>query len=249
MIATPDGVIQSAYLGGRLRLLQPAKGYRAAIDPALLAASLALKPGALAVEFGCGAGAALLSAAVLNPQARFIGVDRDPAAAELARRNVIENKVSERVEIVTGDALSWRGEAQLDAVFFNPPFFDDPNALRSPAPEREEAWINQNSLSDWITAGLKRLREGGRLTLIQRADRFADIVHAMAPKAGDVRTLLIQPHAGAIAKRVLVCGTKTSKGPLQFLPPLVLHDGKGGPYMAQVDAILRGEARIALADF
>lgn len=249
MTCPPGEPVRSGYLGGKLSLLQPAKGYRAAIDPALLAASLALKPDDLAVEFGCGVGAALLSAAALNPQSRFIGLEQDPVAAELARANAEHNQLADRVRIITGDALSWRGERAADAVFFNPPFFDDASALRSPAPEREAAWINAASLADWVAAGLKRLREGGRLTLIQRADRLGDILAALTPKAGGARILPIHPYADAPAKRVVVSATKTSKAPMQLLPGLVLHDGRAGPYMSEADAILRGEARTALAEF
>jgi tRNA1(Val) A37 N6-methylase TrmN6 len=245
VIRPPAEPVQSGYLGGKLILLQPEKGYRAAIDPALLAASLALEAGDLAVEFGCGVGAALFSAAVLNPKARFIGIEQDPVAADLARRNAQHNQLSDRTQIITGDALTWRGDSPADAVFFNPPFFDDATALRRPAPEREAAWINAASLADWIAAGLKRLREGGRLTVIQRADRLGDILAALTPKAGGARILPIHPHAGAPAKRVIVSATKTSKAPLQILPGLVLHTADGG-YTPEADAVLRGAADAAL---
>lgn len=247
MTAAPDDAVRSNYLGGQLTLLQPAKGYRAAMDPALLAASLSLSPGDVAVEFGCGAGAALLSAAVLNPDARFIGLEKDLNAAELARLNTEANAVSDRVEIITGDALAWRGDGPADAVFFNPPFFDDAESLRAPAPERKAAWINEASLSDWIEAGLRRLREGGRLTMIQRAERLIDILPALGPKAGGICVLPIQPRAGEAAKRVIVSAVKTSKAPLMILPPLVVHEAASGAYMRETDAILRGRARTALA--
>ncbi len=236
----------ASFLGGKLTLTQ-ADGYRAAIDPILLAASLALKPGQHGAEFGCNAGAALLSAAVLNPGARLTGVELDGAAAVLARANVTANQLDGQVSIVECDALSWKSEAQLDAVFFNPPFFDDPKALRAPSPNKREAWINEAGLEAWITAGLKRLREGGRLTLIQRADRLGDILGALSGKAGGVAILPVHPRAGDPAKRVIVSAIKVSKAPLRVLPGLVLHARQGGAYMAEVDAILRGEARTALA--
>ncbi|MCR9127979.1 MAG: methyltransferase [Alphaproteobacteria bacterium] len=236
----------ASFLGGKLTLTQ-ADGYRAAIDPILLAASLALKPGQHGAEFGCNAGAALLSAALLNPGAHLTGVELDGAAAALARANTSANELESRVSIVECDALSWKPEAQLDAVFFNPPFFDDPNALRAPSPNKREAWINEAGLKTWITAGLKRLREGGRLTLIQRADRLGDILDALSGRAGGVTILPVHPRAGDPAKRVIVSAIKVSKAPLRVLPGLVLHARQGGAYMAEVGAILRGEARTALA--
>jgi tRNA1(Val) A37 N6-methylase TrmN6 len=239
--------VRSDYLGGKLTLLQPARGYRAAIDPALLAASLCLKPGARAVEFGCGVGAALLSAALLNPEVTFLGLEQDQAAAALAERNVALNGLSDQISIRRGDLAAKLVEAPVDAVFFNPPFFDDPKSLRAPAPDKTAAWINDSSLGDWIALALRRLKEGGGITLIQRADRLADILVALEPKAGGIRVLPVYPRAGAPAKRVIVAAIKTSNAPLQILPGLVLHESDGGAYMPDIDALLRGDAVTALA--
>ena len=52
---TDDG-----FLDGRLRILQPKAGYRAATDPVLLAAFAPAEPGQSVVELGCGTGVASL---------------------------------------------------------------------------------------------------------------------------------------------------------------------------------------------
>ena len=54
-----EDLTEDAFLDGRVRLLQPRKGYRAATDPVLLAAAVAAKPGDKVLDIGCGAGAAL----------------------------------------------------------------------------------------------------------------------------------------------------------------------------------------------
>lgn len=262
MTQAPEGAVQSSYLGGKLTLWQPAKGYRAAIDPALLAASVSLKPGRLAVEFGCGVGAALLSVASLNPGARLLGLEQDLSAAELADKNAAINDFADRVAVRNADVMDFKGgggdqdevkpdprvetPAQIDAIFFNPPFFDDPSTLRAPDPSRTKAWINYSSLTAWIELALRRLKEGGRLTVIQRADRLDDMLAALRPKAGDITILPVHPKADAPAKRIIVAATKTSRAPLQVLPGLVLHRADGA-YTREADAILRGEARTALA--
>ena len=48
------------FLMGRLRLLQPARGYRAATDPVLLAAACPAVAGESVLDLGCGVGAAAL---------------------------------------------------------------------------------------------------------------------------------------------------------------------------------------------
>ena len=53
-------VTEDSLLGGRVRLAQPARGYRAAIDPVLLAAGIQAPPGARVADLGCGVGAVAL---------------------------------------------------------------------------------------------------------------------------------------------------------------------------------------------
>ncbi|MDH3738917.1 MAG: methyltransferase, partial [Alphaproteobacteria bacterium] len=47
-------------LNGRVRFHQPTNGYRVAIDPILLAATVVARAGDRALELGCGTGAAAL---------------------------------------------------------------------------------------------------------------------------------------------------------------------------------------------
>jgi len=240
-MATPDHL-----LGGRLSLRQPARGYRAGLDAALLGAAIELSEGERALEAGCGVGAALLQAAWRAPGARLSGVERDAAAAALAVENVIANGMAERVGIVAADVrtrFSKLGLEPFDSVFANPPFFDDPSALRAPDPSRRDAWIAEGGLQAWTGFLVKSVREGGRITLIHRADRLADILALLAPKAGSFRIRPIQPFAEAPAKRVLVRAIKTGKAPLVLLPALVLREGEA--HRREVDAIFRGEAALA----
>jgi tRNA1(Val) A37 N6-methylase TrmN6 len=196
------------------------------------------------LEAGCGVGAALLAAAVRRPGALFVGVERDPAALALARRNIALNELGRRVQAIGADiATGFKATAlkPFDSVMANPPFFDDPTTLRGPAPERAGAYLADAGLTGWCAFLSKAVREGGRLTLIHRADRLADILAALAPKAGSFRIRPIQPYADQPAKRVLVRAIKTGKAPLVLLPPLVLHDRSGAKHTAQAEAILRGE--------
>jgi tRNA1(Val) A37 N6-methylase TrmN6 len=242
-----DAISENAVLAGRVRLLQPERGYRAGADAALLAAACDARPGARVLEAGCGVGAALLAAAARRPEARFTGLERDAAAAALARRNVDLNGLAGRVEILQGEvAAGFRalGLRPFDAVMANPPFFDDPGALRAPAPQRRGAWIADDGLAAWIGFLSKAAREGGTITLVHRADRLGDILALLAPKAGSVQIRPVHPFADAPAKRVLVRAVKTGKAPLTLLPPLVLHPREGAKHTPEAEAILRGEAAL-----
>jgi tRNA1(Val) A37 N6-methylase TrmN6 len=242
-----DAIRENAVLNGRLRLLQPVRGYRAGLDAALLAAACDAQPAARVLELGCGVGGALLAAAARRPQVRFVGVERDAEAAALARRNVALNGLEDRVEVLQGDVgrpFRELGVAPFDAALSNPPFFDDPQALRAPAPEKQGAWMADDGLEGWTGFLLKAVREGGAITLIHRADRLGDLLAALAPKAGSVQVRPVHPFADAPAKRVLVRAVKTGKAPLQLLPPLVLHVRDGAKHTPEADAILRGDAAL-----
>jgi len=239
------GVTEDTVLNGRVRLRQAVTGYRAGMDAALLAAACDAAPGERVIEAGCGVGGALLAAARRREGTRFVGVERDAAAAGLARGNVGLNGLDDRVEIVDGDVE--RGFRALDLPVFdaaisNPPFFDDPAALRAPAPEKSGAWMADGGLAAWTAFCLKAVREGGTVTLIHRADRLADLLALLAPKAGSFRIRPIAPFADAPAKRVIVRAIKTGKAPLVLLPPLVLHERGSAAHSAEAEAILRGEA-------
>ncbi|MDB5469388.1 MAG: methyltransferase small, partial [Caulobacter sp.] len=204
-------------------------------------------PGERVLEAGCGVGGALLSAAARRSGARFVGIERDGAMAGLARANATANGMDGRVEIVEGEVEAGFKALDLtpfDHAFSNPPFFDDPAALRAPAPGKVGAWMADGGLAAWTGFLLKAVREGGSITLIHRADRLGDILTLLAPKAGSFRIRPIQPFADEPAKRVMVRAVKTGKAPLALLPALVLHPRDGAKHTVEVEAILRGEAAL-----
>lgn len=215
------------------------------MDAALLAAACGAVDGARVLEAGCGAGAALLSAAVRSPRARFVGLERDTGAAALARRNVEANGLASRVEIHDGDVGAPPATLALggfDAAMANPPFFDDPDALRAPSPARRGAWIADDGLDAWIDFLLAAVRPGGAIVLIHRADRLGDILAGLGRGAGSMAARAVHPFADAAAKRVLVRAVKGGRAPLRLVAPLVLHPREGGKHTPQADAVLRGDA-------
>jgi tRNA1(Val) A37 N6-methylase TrmN6 len=242
-----DETSEDRLLGGQVRLLQPKAGYRAGADAALLAAACDARSGERVLDVGCGPGAVLLQAAMRCPETRFWGLERDPAALELARRNLELNGVQDRAQVLSGDVAE--GFAALkqrpfDAVLSNPPFFDDPGAIRGPDPTKRGAYLASEGLAAWAAFLSKAVREGGDVIVIHRADRLADLLALLSAKCGSFQIRPVHPFADEPAKRVVVRATKTSKAPLKLLPALVLHDRSGGKHTAEAEAILRGEAAL-----
>lgn len=244
-IENPAFVTETHLLGGRVALRQPARGYRAGMDAALLAATVTPKKGDRLIEAGCGAGAVLMQIAKRHEGVELAGLERDPFAYALALHNAETNGVADRTTILNGDVN--KGFRALNLPLFdwavsNPPYFDDPNSIRPPAEERRGAWIADDGLKAWTHFLLKSVREGGRIHIVHRADRLADILALLAPKAGSFAIRPVHSFADEPAKRVLVQAIKTGKTPLRLLPPLVLHPRTGPKHTPEAEAILRGEA-------
>jgi len=243
--ATPPDAVENALLGGKVRLLQAVDGYRAGMDAALLAAAVPAKPGERILEAGCGVGAVLTQIAARRPDTLLTGLERDAAAVALAERNRVLNGLEGRMTLMggeVGDGFAALGLDRFDWAIANPPFFDDENALRAPSPAKRGAWIADDGLAAWIRFLSDGVRDGGRIVIIHRADRLADLLALLGERCGSFTIKPVQPFADAPAKRVLVEAVRGGRGPLSLLPALVLHDRSGAKHTAEAEAILIGEA-------
>ena len=241
-------VTEDDLLGGRLRIRQPARGYRVNVDTLLLAAAVEVRDGMRLMEAGCGVGAALIAVAVRNENISLLGVERETNIAEVARENVALNAMTSRIEIASGDALDKHANyGVFDGVFVNPPF-DAEDEGRAPAELRRHAHVSGVSIDQWIAALANRLKGGAALTLIHRAEKLSEILSALDGRLGGPEVIPIRPRAAAPAKRVIVRARKGSRAQLKLLRGLDLHDTTGAKYASETDAILKGEAVLTWAD-
>lgn len=247
---TPDGTpaptptTTDLFLDGRLTIHQPAEGYRAGMDALVLGAAVAGLQAGTVADVGCGVGTAMLVAASLSPDIRLTGLERDAAAAALARRNVEANTLGARAKVIEADVLALPNElhGQFDLVFSNPPFFDDLSSIRPPGAARMDAWVAGAPLADWLKAMLKLAAPKGQLLVLHRAERLGEILAWLPGRAGDVRVYPLRPTADQPAKRVLVVARKGSRAPLRLLMGLDLHpvNAGDGRFTPEAEAVFAG---------
>ncbi len=242
----PEDLSDDKFLCGRLHLLQPIKGYRAATDPVLLAAACAAKPGDRVLDLGCGAGAAALCLATRVPGVQLWGLEVQPDYADLAIKNAARNAVP--MQVITGDAAAIPPELRIEFghVITNPPYYA-PGGTPSPIPGRARAMQVDMPLTDWVQAAGRRLAPGGWLTLICGADGLPQVLAAMQDKLGSVTVLPLAAREGRPALRVIVQARKTGRAAFRLLAPFILHDGPAHSgdregYTQQASAVLRGGA-------
>jgi len=251
----PTGIADctdDALLDGRVRVLQPTRGYRVAVDAVLLAAAVPLTAGDRILDVGCGVGAATLcllarAAAMGVTDVRAVGLEVQPRYVTLARLNADRNGVGDIFEVIAGDVAAPPVSAAFDHVMTNPPYL--PAAQADPSPDRAKALATVESTADlatWLDVCLRVLRPGGTLSVVHRADRQAELIARLRAHAAELAVLPLLPRAGAMPKRLILRARKGAGGIVRALPGLVLHQAGGG-YTSETDAILRAAAPLDFA--
>ena len=234
---------RDALLAGKVTLWQPAQGYRAAIDPVLLAASVEPKAGARALDLGCGVGAIALCLLARCPDMSVLGLELNPELVALARRNAIENGIADRLEIHQGNVAAPPVEIKesgFDLVVTNPPFLEAGTASASADQGRRMANIEgEADLQTWIDAAARALKPKGGLAMIHRADRIDDIIVALRRDFGEIVLHPLWPKPGRTAKRVIIRARKGVSSPARVEAGTVLHRDDGG-YSDAAAAVLAG---------
>lgn len=238
---------RDAFLGGKLYLYQPRKGYRAGLDAVLLSASIQAVSGARVLELGCGVGAAILCLGARVPGLVMTGVEQEPRFATLARRNG-----GDALEVVEADLaalpMSLR-QRQFDHVLANPPYYDRTASIASGDTLREAAHGAGTPLETWIKTGAKRLAPKGLLHVIHLTERLPDILSALPSGMGSVEVLPLASRIGRAPDRMILRARKNGRGAFRLHAPLILHAEnahRDGPkdYTPQVAAALREGAAL-----
>lgn len=240
-------------LGGRVVYRQFRDGYRTGIEPVLLAAAVPARPGERVLEAGCGAGAALacLGArhALRDSRLQGTGIERDPATAALARRNLDANGLhgwpvlAAPVQAACCDP-GLIAAGRFDHAMANPPWHRADATAPASARRDLAKRAPEGSLPDWTAALARTLRRGGTLTLVLPAARHAEAAAAMLTHGfGGIRLLPLWPLAGRAARIVILQGIAGSRGEDRVLPGLVLHRA-GGKFTAEAEAVLRDGAAL-----
>lgn len=249
-----------AFLGGRISVLQPSRGYRSGLDAVLLAAACPIGPGdtARVLDAGAGVGVVGLTIAARIAGAEITLVERDAELAALAQSNIERNGCEGRVRVAVADISAGgrvlhdparpRGlaPASFEHLVTNPPFYATGSGTPASHPTKAGAHqMEGGDLDRWVaflaTAGVA----DATLTLIHRADAIGHVLAVLDGRFGRIRVLPVHSRAEAAAGRVIVSAVKGSRAPLELRPGLILQDGEGR-YLPAIDDVLRHGAALGL---
>ena len=256
--SAPDtgGKTRDAILDGRLTVIQPKSGPRAAIDALFLAAAVPAEEGRAqsVLEAGTGTGVASLALCARVRDAQVTCVDIQPELLSLARESSRLNGMDDRVTLIEADVTAPGKELDESGlrresfahVAANPPFFTRGELREAKDPVRAKAYsAGRDDMEKWVKFLTRMAEPNGTLTLIHKADALGTLLSLLQGRFGDLTVFPLFPREGVRAKRILVQGIKGSRAPLRLLPGMVLHEGDGD-YTAEADAVLRGMAPLDL---
>ena len=226
---------------GHLRVIQKRKGYRFSLDSILISHFVTTGKKQKVLDLGTGCGIIAMILAKRDESMKITGVELQGDLADLAKRNVVLNRLSERIEIVHQDIrqIDWLLEkGPFDLVLSNPPFRRSNSGRLNPLAQKAIARHEVTaSLEDVVRCAHELSAPKGRLALIFPADRTAHLFFTLK-KLGiePKRFRTIHSNLKAPAKMVLVEAMKGGGEELEIFPPLILYD-EGREYTREMREI------------
>lgn len=239
-----------AFLGGLVQIAQPLKGYRAGVDPVLLAASVPAQAGDTVLELGCGGGVASLCLGQRVPGLYLTGIEVQPEYADIATQNADRNSLEFAVHVADINELPAEVKAQrFNHVLANPPYYDRARSVPSNDIGRETGLGGPTPLAKWVSVASKRLAPKGYLHFVQRADRLPELMSAIHQHLGSIELQPLYARSGRDGHLVLIRAKKEGRADFRLHAPIVMHQGAehGGNdknYNEIIESVLRHGAAL-----
>lgn len=233
------------------RLIQKKIGFRYGEDTVLLAffaSQMASRKRKCqkAFELGTNCGAASILLAARRSEILVDGMEVQPEAEAVFRRNIDMNNLSDRLRSFYGDIRSLYSvdtegpsapseiqKASYDLVFFNPPYHVPGRGphTKSEIDSRqllEARFEVTGTLGDFFKAADWLLLPQGKVVLVQRTSRLPEVLLHMTNnhlEPSRIRFVHVCPEKPATL--FLICGQKHGKsGGFQVMPPLLLYNNQ-----------------------
>jgi len=234
-------LIPTPFLEGSIIVYQPKKGFRFGIDSILLAHFLNLKPQDLVLEVGAGSGIISLIALKRFPKAKIFALELESIFIECLKRNILENKLQEKLFIIKGDIKTSLFKSGIfDVIFSNPPYFKSRSGRKSPYEIENIARRDiEFELDEFLKKVSSLLKNKGKFYLVFTALRLAELIYLLKKNKLEPKLLrLVYSYPGSEAKLVLLLAIKNAKEEIRILSPLYIYNSPKGNYTEEVKNML-----------
>lgn len=213
-------------------IIQKKEGFRFGIDAVLLANFANIKRKHSVMDLCTGTGIIPLIIKGKREPGKIVGLEIQEDFVEMARRSLKINNFQNTIEFIRGDLKDiklLKNLEKFDVITVNPPYKLEKSGIVNPndkyAIARHEVMCN---LENVIEASRILLKDNGRLYMIHRPERLADIFCTMRKyKIEPKRVQMIHPNTKKAPNIVLVEGQRDGGAYLKWEAPIYVYNDDG----------------------
>ena len=233
------------YLTNKLKIIQSSEVFSFSMDAVLLAHFPSIPNSGSILALCCGHGVIPLFLSD-KTKGQIYGVEIQERLVDMAIRSIEHNNLANQITILHGDvkeSSNLLGKGNFDLVTVNPPYLQlnghDKNTNKYVAIARHEILID---LKEVINVSSQLLKVGGKIAMVHRPSRLADIITFLRDKKLEPKRIrFVHPYKSKEANMVLIEAVKHGGKELHILPPLIIYKDKG-QYSDEVYQIYFGDS-------
>lgn len=222
-------------------LIQKKDTFKFGVDAVLLADFADVKNSDNVVELGTGTGVvSILTYAKKKPSA-ITALEIQEEMADMAARSVLLNGLQQFIEVKCIDlreAPGILGKAGFDCVITNPPYVKKDSGINNPQETKAISRFEiMCTLEDVVQSSKELLRTGGKLFMVHRTDRLADIIYEMRIQGLEPKRIrFVHSSPSRRPHLLLIEGVRGGRPELKFMDPLYIY-GEDGEYTEEIHRI------------
>ncbi len=215
-----------------LKIIQDRERFCFGMDAVLLSGFAKGYRGETVLDLGTGTGIIPILMSAKTKAEHFSALEIQEESADMARRSVELNALSDKIEIITGDikeASVLFGKSSFDVVTSNPPYMIQGHGEACPddakAIARHEMLC---TLDDVVREASLCLKPNGRFYMVHRPFRLGEIFAALEKyglKPKEMR--MVHPFIDKEPNMMLLGAVKGGNNGLKTAPPLIVYKEKG----------------------
>lgn len=220
------------------RIIQNPVRFCFGMDAVLLSGFATVRDGARVLDLGTGTGIIPILLEAKTKASHLTGLEIQADSADMARRSVALNGLEKKIDIVTGDireAGSMFDAASFDVITCNPPYMIGQHGLKNPEDAKAIARHEIScTLKDVAAQTAKLLKPGGKLFLVHRPFRLAEIMTTLTKyKLEPKRMRLVYPFVDKEPNMVLLEASRGGRPRMTVEKPLIIFR-EPGVYMPEI---------------
>lgn len=210
------------------RIIQKEQGFCFGMDAVLLSDFASVRDGGRVLDLGTGTGILPILMEAKTKASYVAGLEIQSEMAKMAKRSVQLNHLESKIEIVEGDikeASAIFSHDSFDVITSNPPYMIGQHGLVNPsdtkAVARHEILCTFSDISD---AARKLLKNRGKLFLVHRSFRLAEILNQLSKDGLEPKRIrFVHPYQEKESNIFLLEAVKGGKSRMVIEPPLVVY--------------------------